>query len=470
MKLWLEWMKCVIELRPACTRSRSFLWMIVCLIGMTIRVDFFGVTSIVRALGLKAYCYDRILDFLHSSSLNIERLTQLWIKLVLKIFPKPLRVNNRYVLVGDGLKVAKEGRKMPAVKSLHQESQNNSKAEYIMGHSCQAIALLVGALESFFAVPLVCRIHEGVKFSNRDHRTLIDKILFMFTTLDLNDLCYFVLDAYYANRKMVKGIFQDGHHLITRLKSNAVAFYPAPELSGHKGRGRPKKYGEKVKIQHLFKEKDQFKTALSPVYGEKNVSLLYREIKLFWRAAGMLMLYVLVIHPTRGHIMLTSSDLAAAPLDIISLYGLRHKIELSFKNALRVVGTFVYHFWMKTMERTQRGSGNQYLHHKSNQYRDNIKRKISAYHRHIQLGLIAQGLLQYFSCVFPQMVWSKFGSWLRTIRSGIPPSEQVTAIAFRNCFPDFLADPIQYPIFKKFLFERIDFSRTEGMRLTAYGG
>ena len=270
MKLWLEWMKCVIELRPACTRSRSFLWMIVCLIGMTIRVDFFGVTSIVRALGLKAYCYDRILDFLHSSSLNIERLTQLWIKLVLKIFPKPLRVNNRYVLVGDGLKVAKEGRKMPAVKSLHQESQNNSKAEYIMGHSCQAIALLVGALESFFAVPLVCRIHEGVKFSNSDHRTLIDKILFMFTTLDLNDLCYFVLDAYYANRKMVKGIFQDGHHLITRLKSNAVAFYPAPELSGHKGRGRPKKYGEKVKIQHLFKEKDQFKTALSPVYGEKN--------------------------------------------------------------------------------------------------------------------------------------------------------------------------------------------------------
>ena len=150
MKLWLKWMKRVVELRPACSRYRNFLWMIVCLIGITTRVDFFGVCSIVRALGLKAYCYDHILDFLHSAALNVELLTQLWIKLALKIFPKPLRINSRYVLLGDGLKVTKEGQKMPAVKSLYQEFQNNSKAEYIMGNSCKDIALLVGALESFF--------------------------------------------------------------------------------------------------------------------------------------------------------------------------------------------------------------------------------------------------------------------------------------------------------------------------------
>jgi hypothetical protein len=44
------------------------------------------------------------------------------------------------VFVADGLKIAKEGKKMPAVKCLHQESQNNSKAEYIMGHSFQVIS------------------------------------------------------------------------------------------------------------------------------------------------------------------------------------------------------------------------------------------------------------------------------------------------------------------------------------------
>ncbi|HTP30500.1 MAG TPA: hypothetical protein VMK12_33190 [Anaeromyxobacteraceae bacterium] len=38
------------------------------------------------------------------------------------------------------------------------------------------------------------------------------------------------------------------------------------------------------------------------------------------------------------------------PFDIIHLYGIRFKIELSFKHALRVIGVFAYHFWMKRMK------------------------------------------------------------------------------------------------------------------------
>jgi hypothetical protein len=43
------------------------------------------------------------------------------------------------VLIADGIKVSKEGKKMPAVKLMHQDSQSNAKAEYIMGHYLQAI-------------------------------------------------------------------------------------------------------------------------------------------------------------------------------------------------------------------------------------------------------------------------------------------------------------------------------------------
>lgn len=470
MELWAAWMSCVQELKPACARTRSFLWMVICLIGFTTRMDLAGVSSFVRALGLQGYCYDRILDFLHSPSLNVELLAQLWLKLVLRIFPNPLRVNNRLVLLADGIKVAKEGRKMPAVKSLHQESQSNSKAEYIMGHSCQAIALLVSSLSTFFAVPLICRIHEGIVLSNRDSKTLIDKMLLMLDSLKIEELFYFVADAYYANRKMVQGMVQRNSHLVTRVKSNAIAWLLVQKNTEPRRRGRPKFYDKKILLNTLFNQQGKFKSALSPIYGEKDVSLLYRGIQLYWRSAGIFMLYVLVIHPTRGRIMMASSDLLATPLDIISLYGLRFKIELAFKNSLRVVGTFVYHFWMQAMDRISRGSGNQYLHCKEKNYRDAVKRKIDAYHRHIQLGLIAQGLLQYLSSILSEVVWKKFGSWLRTIREGIPPSEQVTAIALRNSFPDFLANTTEYSIFKKFLLDRIDFSRSEGIRLCAYGG
>ena len=149
--LWRQWWELVCELRSACVRTRTFLWMGVCLAGMTTRKDLMGVTSIVRALGLKSDYYDRILDFFHSPALNLDKLTRAWCDLVFRVHPGIVRVNGRPVLVGDGIKVAKTGRKMPAVKKLHQQSDSNTKPKYIFGHSCQAVAVLAQALSSVFA-------------------------------------------------------------------------------------------------------------------------------------------------------------------------------------------------------------------------------------------------------------------------------------------------------------------------------
>src|SRR5215467_6220201 len=130
-----------------CLRShRSFLWMCVCLAGFSIRKDLLGVTSIVRALGLEPACYDRLLDFFHSPALDLNKLTLAWCALVFRLHPGILRVNTRPVLVADGIKVAKAGRKVPGVKKLHQESDSNNKPEFIFGHSCQAVAVLTQAL------------------------------------------------------------------------------------------------------------------------------------------------------------------------------------------------------------------------------------------------------------------------------------------------------------------------------------
>ena len=87
----------------------------------------------------------------------------------------------------------------------------------------------------------------------------------------------------------------------------------------------------------------------------------------------------------------------------------------------------------------RRVSGNQYLHRKSAPYRNAYRRKTDAYDRHIQLGLIAQGLLQILSATKSKLVWRSFGSWIRTIRPGLAPSEQVVAVALRNTLPEFLA-------------------------------
>jgi hypothetical protein len=467
MELWTHWWDVVQQLRPACSRRRTFLWLAASLAAMTVRGDRLGVTSLVRALGLKADCYDRLLDFFHSKALDLDKLTRAWVALIQKVHPGILRVNGRIVLLGDGLKVPKSGKKMPAVKRLHQESDSNTKPNYIMGHSCQAVAILAGMRGTVFAIPLAARIHEGVFFNNNDKRTLLDKMVLLINSLGLSAPCYFVADAYYASQKIIRGLINKGHHLVSRAKRNAVA-YEEPQIpTGVKRRGRPRTYGNKIKLRSLFNEPEKMQEAPSPVYGEKNVTIRFLCVDLLWRPVGILVRFVAVMHPTRGMILLICSDLGLAPIEIIRLYSLRFKIELSFKQALRIIAAYGYHFWMAAMTPIGRSDGNQHLHRKSQDYRDAVRRKINAYHRHIQVGIIAQGLLQYLSSAFSKRVWSSFGSWIRTIRPGLCPSEQVAAIAMTNTLPAFLADSPHNTILTHFLQERIDLERTEGLRLVA---
>lgn len=89
-----------------------------------------------------------------------------WTHQVLRLHPGPERCRSRLALLADGLKKTKCGQKMPAVKLLPPASE--AKQEFIMGHSCQALALLARVGRLHHAIPLCVRIQEGLVFSNRD--------------------------------------------------------------------------------------------------------------------------------------------------------------------------------------------------------------------------------------------------------------------------------------------------------------
>src|SRR3977135_3641609 len=410
LSLWGIWWNAILLLRPAFSRLRTFMWFVTAVAGLTVRLELLGVTSIVRALNLRPRLYTKLLAHFHSSGIKLDRLSALWAQAVLQLFPSPVRVNGRLVLVGDGIKVAKRGKKMPAVKLLHQQSESNTKPEYIMGHSLQAVGLLVHAAQSVLCVPLAARIREGLVWSNRDKRTLLDKMLGLLDILAIKAPFYFVADAYYAAGKMVSGLLKQGHHLVTRVRSNAVAYAPATPKKGRNKRGRPKTYGKKIKLKSLLADTGSMQHAASPVYGESNVTLRYRVLDLLWRPAGLLVRFVAVIHPTRGACLLMCTDTSLCALEIIRIYGLRFKIELCFKQAMRLIGTFAYHFWMRDMTPVRYRNCNQYLHRKSVRYQKHVIGKIHAYHVFIQAGVVAQGLLQYRAVVAPKLVWASFGS------------------------------------------------------------
>jgi DDE superfamily endonuclease len=438
--------------------------MVLALVGLCCRSERAGVTSYIRVLGFGGEAYHRLLHLFHSKALDLDSLTACWVRLSLVLF-HPFYVGSRLVCLADGIKAPKEGKRMPAVKLLHQESASNSKPEYIMGHSFQAISLLVqGPSGHVAAVPLTSRIHEGLILSNRDSKTLLDKLAALLFSIanSLDRKVLLVADAYYASGRLITQLLANGHQLVTRAKGNAVAYLPAPPPA-HRRRGRPRIYGEKVRLKDLAHDDAAFTSAPSPVYGENDVTLRYRCMDLIWRPAGRIVRFVIVCHPLRGTIFLLCTDLTLAPLEILMLYGYRFRIELGFRQAVHVLGAYAYHFWMSGMKPLRRGNGNQYLHRTSDAYRAAIHRKMNAFHLHVQLGCIAQGLLQHLAINHTAEVWRSFRSWLRTMNPALPPSELVTASALRSAIPAFFSsselDPNLKEIVDQYHHPRPDLAR-----------
>lgn len=457
--LWTEWTQAFSALRGAFSRQTTFWWMFIACAGMTIRTDKLGVTSITRAMGLADASYHGLLRMFHSSAIDLEKLLELWMALCFRIF-KPVCIDGYMVLIGDGIKVGKEGKKMPAVKSLYQDSQNNSKAEFMMGHYLQAFCLAVTSpLGSIAAIPLVSQIHDGIVWSNRSKKTVLGR--FVDLVVRLTSVSYpaiVVADAYYAAKSVINPLMAAGCHLVTRVKYNVVAYSP-PKPPKIKRRGRPQKYGKKLQLRTLFKDFGQIAQRLD--------DCSYYCIDLLWPPAKRLVRFVLVDHDTKGRIILMSSHVTLDPITIIKLYRVRWLIESGFKQAIHVIGTYAYHFWMKAMIPIKRCSSGQYIHRANERYRAQVRRKLKAMHVHLMIGCIAQGLALHLAINFRERVWAAFSGWLRTMRATNEPSELVVANALRTTFPNFLAAASSINDWRKFLLKRVDLRRKSFMTRVA---
>jgi hypothetical protein len=76
-------------LRPAFSRLSTFAWFATIVVGVTVRVNTLGVTSVVRTSNVRPKLYHRLLAHLHSIGVKLDRLAALWAQVVLRLFPSP---------------------------------------------------------------------------------------------------------------------------------------------------------------------------------------------------------------------------------------------------------------------------------------------------------------------------------------------------------------------------------------------
>ena len=93
----------------------------------------------------------------------MKEIQKQWLQIVLSNAPV-VQLRDRYLLIGDGIKIAKEAQKMPGVKKLHQESNNSGKPEYIQGHHHGVIGILAGRVKkNSFVFPFVRSCMKGLR-------------------------------------------------------------------------------------------------------------------------------------------------------------------------------------------------------------------------------------------------------------------------------------------------------------------
>lgn len=145
----------MVNFRTCFSRTAAYHWFVMVIMGLIVRVDHHGVTSMIRWLAIKPSLYTSLLSFFRTSSWQVKKIQEKWWEIVMG-HSTLLTIEDRYLLAGDGIKVSKEAEKMPGVKRLHQESDNSGKAPYIYGHHHGVIGILAGWLKKTFLHPPLC--------------------------------------------------------------------------------------------------------------------------------------------------------------------------------------------------------------------------------------------------------------------------------------------------------------------------
>ena len=244
--------------------------------------------------------------------------------------------------------------------------------------------------------------------------------------------CIIVLDAYFAVGPVFSILQQivDSQgkrliHVVTRAKSNVVAYKDPPPKTGRPG--RPRKYGAKLCLMGLFESMaEQFEQTTITLYGQcKDVSFLCMD--LIWRPIGEKVRFVLVLDGSERFILMCS-DLDLLPYDIIRAYSYRFKIEVSFKVLKHLMGAFFYRFWTSAWPRIGTQNQSDLSSKEDPRSRRLIQEAAGAIEAFMNFGCIATGILQIISLTFHETVWGKYLGWLRTVTSTIPSEEVVRSV------------------------------------------
>lgn len=411
------------------TRTDTFEVFAVLVVGFLVRDDMDGITSIVRALQLDPCKYESLIHALHSEAWDLEEIRHAWYSIILNT-DLLKKYNGRIVLLGDGCKQYHDGYYMAAVSKLAQESETQSKAQFIFGQLFGCVSVLIEFEGKTFSFPLKMTIQGGLAATAKwegsvhpyaDESHILQMIrdgIDIVSSLKLP--AYYVMDRYFASQEAFtlidtlcgKRFLKDESQtcvrpleIITSLKSGCVGYHElTDEQLNPKGPGRPAQYGPKFKLTPIFRDRKRFQYADVNIYGGHERVRLYSDV-IYWGRNWYQFIKVVWVISKRGKAIYISTDLSLTPEQIIELYAMRMSCESMYREGKQVFNTFFGHYWSKSVPKLNRfapsNTPNPLLSINDPLQQKKILGNIHAMESHVLVASIAQGIAQLIAIQEP---------------------------------------------------------------------
>lgn len=239
-----------------------------------------------------------------------------------------IRTKRCYLSVDDTV-VYRSSRIAPGTKIHHEHSSKSNRPRFVNG---QCLVFLIG---TFFVpglgtipIPLLSRLTPTI--GNTGKLKAVKVIWRVLKRQFRHVSTYVLMDAWFMRRTLIESFIADGVHVIGQVRID-TALFDMPPTKGHSKRGRPRKYGARVRVNDVkFKHQQMF------LYNREYIVHYYDKIVVarFLGGRTVKAVWSMLEDPETGEVrklrLLLSTDHALTALEVIDGYARRWAIESFF--------------------------------------------------------------------------------------------------------------------------------------------
>jgi len=329
------------------------IWFVYTIIAIIIPFTSSKTSNLLRCLktllGFDGIRKKRFYTFMASTKLPWQ---QLWVTLW-KMIPDP-ETNGRLLLALDDYINQKTGRKIFGCEKIFDHAAKQNQSKYPWAQNVVTVGLLKIVKGRWACLPLSHRFYhlkKNIEKISQNHNGL--KINFETKLKQATDMIteiasvfqpgsiITITDSWFGNNGLWQPIRNElgrRFHMISRLRANNNVFQ-MPDGHLKKGRGRPRKYGKKIgnasslanRFKLLAREYDV------NLYGRLRTVIAYESVVML-KTLKCAVRVVWIYRKTQW-VALFSTDLSLSVEEIIEYYGARWKIEATFKELKRDIGS-----------------------------------------------------------------------------------------------------------------------------------